>query len=472
MAKVIFTLLCFSLLAIVLPAQVISNHSDISLESSIYGVEYYNYISELNSKSEKVFSRKKFTYQLDSIFSFKPKRQQNGDDYSLSRNYRYPSRERKEIEFLRSCTGEDCVLTADTYAIRDYDSSGRIVSRVGTLWGGENYDYDCALSSTTRYSYLNDLLVSISWPETKDTFLYDQDKKLIQITRSILVNGQDTFRDDTHIYYRYNQFDQLEIILETDYRTNLNAFIPVDSIHRSYYSSGELYKEEKFFIVEVFPSKWEGYDLREYTYNINGSLNEIRTYNIFDSNVEEWNQRELVVYEYLAEGDLDNITYYDVRDTINIREIFRKEYEYNTSIDLVDVLLPKHLDTLHYQLHMLTGENNYEIGSYPYRQGQEKVPCTREYYYKQFDGVSTDQLDIESPHFTLVPNPSTNIIRVNSANINTASRYIIYDLRGRPHIKSMIDESKAIDISNLKSGKYILQIFYNGEVGSCEFVKI
>ena len=72
----------------------------------------------------------------------------------------------------------------------------------------------------------------------------------------------------------------------------------------------------------------------------------------------------------------------------------------------------------------------------------------------------------EELSISIFPNPALNQLNISASNISNGT-YSIYDLTGRLLAQSQISGiSNTIDISNLRSGQYILSISDEGDLKS------
>ena len=57
--------------------------------------------------------------------------------------------------------------------------------------------------------------------------------------------------------------------------------------------------------------------------------------------------------------------------------------------------------------------------------------------------------------FTVYPNPATNVLNIDGEHLISST---IYDLNGRAVVNTDLQQTQSIDISNLESGVYTVNI--------------
>ncbi len=433
--------------------------------------EYYDFVQELNNSSTLIKKRGLFTYQLDSLYGYVPAIQAINEDLYGSNRYFYLNN--KEVEFGFSCLGNNCALTPDSYVIERFDDKGRFLSRGGTQWDGENYDYDCNLPPAVVYNYDDDLLRFIINGNMirKDTFIYNDNDQLVLFQRFLRSDVQDTFRLDSYFIYSYDDESRLESIVDMDYRSNFGGFIPEDSMHYKYYTTGELRQTETFYPGSLFPVVWSANEIYKYRYNSDSDLREILFYDLLNTDSDSiWQLQELAKYDYGDEGSLDSISYYDIRDPDAIIPVFRKEYTYDRSILLSEIRMPWQREPVEGQQHLLLKAHNYEIGDYSFILNSFGNPSTIEYYYKECDDVATD--DPIKMGMELWPNPAKNQIHLTLPDGVTGTDVSIYDISGRLHLVSSLGGGEWLDISTLEAGPYFIKLVVEGRQIVEKFIKL
>lgn len=72
--------------------------------------------------------------------------------------------------------------------------------------------------------------------------------------------------------------------------------------------------------------------------------------------------------------------------------------------------------------------------------------------------------------FSMFPNPATNVLNVTAAS--TISSVKVYNLLGQVVVNKGVNAlSDAIDVSNLKTGAYLVQVTAEGQTGTYKFIK-
>ena len=70
----------------------------------------------------------------------------------------------------------------------------------------------------------------------------------------------------------------------------------------------------------------------------------------------------------------------------------------------------------------------------------------------------------------MFPNPASNVLNVTAAS--TISSIKVYNLVGQVVVNQRVNAlSDAIDVSNLKTGAYLVQVTAEGQTGTYKFIK-
>ncbi len=73
-------------------------------------------------------------------------------------------------------------------------------------------------------------------------------------------------------------------------------------------------------------------------------------------------------------------------------------------------------------------------------------------------------------NISLSPNPATSLITINYSENLKGSAVAIYDVMGRTVLRNTL-ESNSIDVSNLNTGLYFINLNLNGQTGKLKFIK-
>ena len=84
---------------------------------------------------------------------------------------------------------------------------------------------------------------------------------------------------------------------------------------------------------------------------------------------------------------------------------------------------------------------------------------------------SSTEEDVSGNKFTLIPNPATNLLRINASY--KIEKILILDVNGRVviNIEKGNNQSEEVDVSSLRNGVYFVQIFNKHGVGTEKIVK-
>lgn len=84
------------------------------------------------------------------------------------------------------------------------------------------------------------------------------------------------------------------------------------------------------------------------------------------------------------------------------------------------------------------------------------------------EALSTGENNVDE--FSMFPNPASNVLNVTAAS--TISSIKVYNLVGQVVVNQRVNAlSDAIDVSNLKTGAYLIQVTAEGQTGTYKFIK-
>ena len=78
--------------------------------------------------------------------------------------------------------------------------------------------------------------------------------------------------------------------------------------------------------------------------------------------------------------------------------------------------------------------------------------------------------EVEADVFTVYPNPTNNLLRLQSTKLNSTSVFTIYDMAGSKVMTGKANAS-SINVAAINAGYYIIEIVTNGEIQRTSFSK-
>jgi hypothetical protein len=110
---------------------------------------------------------------------------------------------------------------------------------------------------------------------------------------------------------------------------------------------------------------------------------------------------------------------------------------------------------------------SYNNNTWEYGPGSENI----KFYYKT--DSTTHISELNANEVTVYPNPTNNSLKINTANSNI-NEIVVYDINGRIMKRVILKTAEAsttLDVQNLNSGQYILNIYSDKGVLSTKFFK-
>ncbi len=303
-------------------------------------------------------------------------------------------------------------------------------------------------------------------------------------------------------YKYYNEGDN-SFIKSTYYDTDGTLESPVDENIWEFDASGKLITKTKRFYSEtqqewlntekvVFSylddgkidklqikrgDGWPDVEYDKYFYNTDGTIQKIeRRANAGDvlKNEREYvydNETGLLTFlrDYIdgsSELDKEMIFKYDEAQNVIERETttgFKYTYEYDTSIDFMDVEGPLYLYVDQEMLDLIKHPISKTTGfQYIYEEWDQWT--IKEFHYNNSNpGTAVFEKEIEA--FGMFPNPVTeNKFRVSVDAASDLLHVNIYDIQGRKIMDRLVDNNTSIDVSDLKSGMYIVKTEVEGKI--------
>ncbi len=86
------------------------------------------------------------------------------------------------------------------------------------------------------------------------------------------------------------------------------------------------------------------------------------------------------------------------------------------------------------------------------------------------EGQSVQVEEVETSVFTVYPNPTENVLRLQSSKLNATTMYSVYDMTGAL-VMSGKPSAQSIDVSSLNAGYYLVEVLTNGEAQRTNFMK-
>ena len=91
----------------------------------------------------------------------------------------------------------------------------------------------------------------------------------------------------------------------------------------------------------------------------------------------------------------------------------------------------------------------------------------------EYSQILSVKVDVEENQFRLSSNPVNDVLEISFLGKNKTKEIFIYDSIGNLILNESSEQNQiAIDVSQLKSGVYILKINENKRIKSSKFIKI
>ena len=266
---------------------------------------------------------------------------------------------------------------------------------------------------------------------------------------------------DTINFY-YNEQNLLETIVSWTLNSE-NIWTIKDSIRYIFNDDNSLNKESGFYWKEnigLFPD-YENI----YTYNNDGSIDEVTYYNRFDESSSRWKDKTTERYRYHPFNSLKDLLYIDSIPPYGETEFVRRvEFRYDESIDYDQIRWNRIKTQPYYENHMLM--------EYYDHNGFHLLNERKQYFYSENNSVSVQDTDIENELIQVIPNPARESVKVKSNLKLLNSIFKIYNTQGLEVHSMKIQNDSLIEISHLSQGQYFYKIFFDGKVYTGKLIKL
>ena len=359
------------------------------------------------------------------------------------------------VATIISFENDNQVMVKDTKEEYTYDANGRVVERHLLEWDNSTSQWGEKSKEITSYTTTSYTITSFIWDVStslwskinkKETLL--NQNSLDSLTLSYSWNNQWNLNSRTHYTYNSNN----DITLSLREVKNGNNWVNNGKTEWTYDANYNLLKASNF----IWDSQNNVY-INSYIHKSGYDSQNNRIYDVdasYDISNSSWNYYDSTIYTYSANADLDSSFDYSWNGTSGSWELESKSLmTYDNNYALSDLILPMAMfddDDLMYFNHMLTKMEGYGNSNGPW-----ELAFVYDIYYSDFVAISIDQA--ESNSISIAPNPAQDYFMVNMEGQQLID-INIYDATGRL-VKTQENTSDSkINIRDLKSGIYFLQI--------------
>ena len=350
-----------------------------------------------------------------------------------------------------------------------YDANNRIIERLLFGWDTINNQWYDRVKETTSFTstsyttiYQHWDTATNQWNNTSKTENFFNQNSLDTLSLLYFWNNQWGLSYKTH--YTYNSNNDMTLQLKEVLIGS--SWINSSKIEWVYDANFNLLKKSEYtwdaqnnvFVYDYIHRM--GYDSQNNRiYDANASYN---------SYTSSWEFSDSTIYMYAANADLDSSYDYSWDGTSGTWELEAKnEMTYDNNYALSNLVLPLTMfddDDMMYFNHMLTQMKGFGNST-----GQWAVAYTYDLYYSDFVPNNIEQ--VEQNTVSIAPNPAQDYFVVNM-EANQLIDITIYDANGRLVKTQKASNARKIDIKDLKSGIYFIQITdANKEVFSSKLIK-
>ncbi len=412
-----------------------SDLPDPNLEKEL-SLGVYNRVRLFNENN--AIKDKEYTYKLDSIFISESRGLNTNtnsarfiiDDANLKSIYLY----QKGTSFIRSFS-----------AVNYNDEDGKLIKTNIQDWDGEESDsLDKVPKAVIDYSYDgNDLIDyyrcynivdSVTVLRLEQEFIYDSLFLLTQLNETLdsIENRKFTFHHDS-----LGNIERMKL-----QKFNENRWVDKDSLVIRYDTLNRI-DTIRDFEWSTGDSIWELSQTVLFQYSQNNKLPS--TGFVFFGEASITGSR---FEQYYRNGSL-----YDRFLPYEYQEFTRFEYD---DVPIAEVNYGNFYKHNSYQYGKLTS-NSYYSGFFPMGADSE-VRSYREFFYKPLGETSVSNTIINVQDIVLYPNPSNDILHIDSKIIGERFIITIFDVLGRNMLSQEQIINESIDISNLIQGIYYCKI--------------
>ncbi len=311
------------------------------------------------------------------------------------------------------------------------------------------------------------LYFSRSWDTISHKFNYGYKFLLFYDTDDKLIYDKDfTWNENTQTWdlfqkwnYYYNNQDQINEEIIENWDTLNNQWINYEKINFHFDVNDYIISDTIRYWDSVY-NNWYLYNNTQITNNTNGKpLSRITE--VYDTLNQVWYNNQKNTLTYNNDGKITKTTTYNWSDG-DWQNVAKTEYEYN--INGLDSLITYYFwnintnDWMYFNKYIFKYDNNNnseELISKNWNSNTNQWENSSKniLFWNQY---STKRKILDQYNFILYPNPATNYINFNDPQLNN-SAYIIYTNSGKK-VKNGFIKNNKININNLKTGIYILEI--------------
>ena len=335
-----------------------------------------------------------------------------------------------------------------------YDANNRIIEYELSIWDSINNQWYGQIKKTTSYAatyYTTETNTwdpnMNQWKKTDKIMWYFNQNALDTLALSYSWNNQWELSSRGHISYDSNN----NIILVINEEIIGGTWINANKTEYTYDANDNLIKELNY--------QWDTQN-NSYFFDMktsNGYDNQNRKiYSVmggYNPNTSSWDYWDSTFQYYAPNSDIDSTMDFTNSPSNTWQPDLKNKMEYNNNYTLSDLILPTTLfseDDIAYFNHMLMKINGFE-----YDNGQWPKSFEYNVYYSDF--VGTGIKTTQKKWVRIAPNPAHDYLFIQMEN-KQAMDVRIYDVSGRMVKTQAINISTKINIQELKSGIYFIQI--------------
>ncbi len=350
-----------------------------------------------------------------------------------------------------------------------YDANNRLIERLSLKWDSSTNQWDNDRKTTISYATNSYVTIFYYWNTSTNQWVKSRKSKNFQnqnlldtLILSYTWNNQWNLNSKTH--YSYNSNNDL-ILSEKENKVGSN-WVNDSKTEKVYDVNFNLLKTTDFIWdsqTNVYISSYihnYGYDSQN-----NNVYDASAFYNVATSS---WENSDSSTYFYSSNANLDSSFSFTWDNITNSWELEGNNMmTYDNNYGFSDLLLPMPIfedDDMIYFNHMLT-----QITGNDYDNGQWNLSFIYDLYYSDFVPTSIGQAERNT--ISISPNPTQDYFIVNMDGKQLID-IAIYDTTGRLIKTQKTNSNSKINISDLKSGIYFLQLTdANKQVFSSKLIK-
>ena len=336
-----------------------------------------------------------------------------------------------------------------------YDASNRIIEHLSFKWKSSTNQWDKELKSVMTYASNSYETVIYTWHTPANQWVkstkienYQNQSLLDTLVLSYIWNNQWNLYSKTH--YTYNSNNDL-VIREKESKSG-NNWVNNNKTEKVYDVNFNLLKTIDFIWnsqTNVYISSnnnKSGYDSQ------NNKVYDVSSF--YNTSTSSWEYSDSTTYTYSSNANLDSSFNFNWNNNISSWKLEAKNLmTYDDNYVFSDLILPMAIfddDDMMYFNHMLTKIKGKNLVN-----GQWNLSFIYDIYYSDFVATSIDQTERNT--LKIAPNPTQDYFVVTLEGKQLID-IAIYDATGRLVKTLEANSDRKVNIRDLKSGIYFLQI--------------